>query len=202
MAKKDPRIDQYIANAAPFARPILKHLRRVVHVGCPDVQETIKWKFPHFDHHGMMCGMAAFTHHCTFGFWKASLVFDKPIAQRDAMGHFGKITSLAELPNESELVALVRKAAELNEQGISEKRAPKRPRKPIPMPDYFAAALQKNAKARKTFESFSPSHQREYLEWVTEAKREETRVERLKKSIAWLSEGKTRNWKYERKSRE
>ncbi len=200
MAKRDPRVDACIARAAPFARPILKHIRKIVHAGCPEVRESIKWQFPHFEHHGVMCGMATFKHHCTFGFWKASLLFDKPIRERDAMGHFGRITSLADLPDDEKLIALVRKAAAINEASINVRR-PKSARKPISVPDYFKSALQKNAKARNTFVTLRPSHQREYLEWVTEAKREETRASRIAKSLRWLAEGKTRNWKYQPEKR-
>jgi uncharacterized protein YdeI (YjbR/CyaY-like superfamily) len=198
MAKKDPRVDDYIEKSAEFARPILKHLRRVVHLGCPQVQETIKWSFPHFDYKAIMCGMAAFKHHCAFGFWKAELVFpgDKR-AKKEAMGHFGRITSLADLPPEKTLIGYVRKAADLNDAGVkSPARAKPNKKPPTEIPAYFTAALNKNPKARKTFENFSPSNQREYLEWVSEAKRDQTREQRLKTSISWLAEGKPRNWKY------
>lgn len=198
MAKRDPRVDDYIKKSAEFARPILKHLRRVVHLGCPQVQETIKWNFPHFDYKGIMCAMAAFKHHCAFGFWKAELVFagDKH-AKKEAMGHFGRITSLADLPPEKTLIGYVQKAADLNEAGTKSTIHLKPARKPpIKMPDYFTAALNENPKARKTFKNFSPTNQREYVEWVREAKREQTREQRLKMSISWLAEGKSRNWKY------
>ncbi|HEV2805340.1 MAG TPA: YdeI/OmpD-associated family protein [Chthoniobacterales bacterium] len=198
MATKDPRIDAYIARSAPFAKPILKHLRKVVHAGCPEVTETIKWSMPHFDYKGMMCGMAAFKAHCAFGFWKGDLVLGRDREEeKPGMGTFGCIKSLADLPNEKTLIGYVKKAAALNDAGIKApgRAAPKK-RAPIPVPDDFAAALKKNAKARQTFDGFSPSHRREYLEWITEAKREETRKERLTKSVKWLAEGKARNWKY------
>jgi uncharacterized protein YdeI (YjbR/CyaY-like superfamily) len=198
MASKDPRIDAYIAKSADFAKPILKHLRKVVHAGCPNVEETLKWSMPHFDYKGVMCGMAAFKEHCAFGFWKSELILgrDKQEEKR-GMGSFGCIKSLKDLPNEETLIGYVKQAAALNEAGIKVPgRAQPKKRAPIPVPHYFAAALKKNAKARTTFESFPPSHRREYLEWVTEAKREETRNERLAKTIKWLAEGKSRNWKY------
>jgi len=162
------------------------------------VQETIKWQMPHFDYKGVMCGMAAFKEHCVFGFWKEALIFDraKP-AEKNAMGSFGRITSMAGLPNEKKLIQYVKKAAALNEAGIKAPgRTQPKKREPLPVPDYFSAALKKNAKARKTFADLPPSHQREYLEWVIEAKRDETRQKRLVTSIAWLAEGKPRNWKY------
>jgi uncharacterized protein YdeI (YjbR/CyaY-like superfamily) len=198
MARKDPRIDAYIAKSAEFAKPILKHLRKVVHAGCPEVEETMKWSMPHFDYKGVMCRMAAFKQHCAFGFWKETLIFDPDkIGEKTAMGSFGCIKSLADLPNEKTLIGYVKKAAALNEAGIKAPgRAKPKKREPIEVPDYFTAALKKNAKARKTFDNFAPSKQREYLEWVTEAKREVTRTERLASSIQWLSEGKPRHWKY------
>ena len=198
MATKDPRIDAYIARSADFAKPILKHLRKVVHAGCPDVVETIKWSMPHFDYKGVMCGMAAFKEHCAFGFWKADLILDRDKqAEKSGMGSFGCIKSLADLPSEKTLIDYVKKAAALNAAGIKAPgRTQPKKRQPLPMPDDFTAALKKNAKARNAFENFSPSHRREYIEWITEAKREETRKERLGKSIRWLAKGKARNWKY------
>ncbi len=198
MATKDPRIDAYIAKAANFAKPILKHLRKVVHTGCPKVEETMKWSMPHFDYKGMMCGMAAFKEHCAFGFWKADLILDRDKqAAKSGMGSFGCIKSVGDLPNDKTLIGYVKKAAALNEAGIKAPgRIQPKKREALPSPDYFGAALKKNTKAQKTFENFSPSHRREYIEWITEAKREETRKERLAKTIKWLSEGKPRNWKY------
>ena len=199
MAKKDPRIDAYIAKSADFAKPILTHLRKVVHAGCPQVEETLKWSMPHFDYKGVMCGMAAFKEHCAFGFWKADLILGKDRQdEKRGMGSFGCIKSLKDLPGEKTLIGYVKKAAELNDAGIKVPgRTKPQKRAPIPVPDYFAAALKKNAKAGKTFESFPPSHRREYLEWITEAKREETRKQRMATTIKWLSEGKPRHWKYQ-----
>jgi uncharacterized protein YdeI (YjbR/CyaY-like superfamily) len=158
----------------------------------------MKWSMPHFDYKGVMCGMAAFKQHCAFGFWKESLVFgsDKK-EEKAAMGSFGCIKSLADLPNEKTLIGYVKKAVALNEAGIKVPgRTQPKKKEPFTVPDYFATALKKNAKARKTFENFAPSKQREYIEWVTEAKREATRQERLATAVQWMSEGKTRHWKY------
>lgn len=198
MGSKDPRIDAYIEKSADFAKPILKHLRKVVHAGCPEVKETIKWSMPHFDYKGVMCGMAAFKEHCAFGFWKESLILNRDRSgERSGMGSFGCIKSLADLPSEKALIGYVKKAAALNDAGIKVPgRTQPKKREPLAMPDDLSAALKKNAKARKTFEEFAPSKRREYIEWVTEAKREETRKERLGTSIKWLSEGKPRHWKY------
>lgn len=201
MARKDPRIDAYIAAAAPFARPILKHLRKIVHTGCPQTEETIKWSMPAFDYKGPMAGMAAFKAHCTFGFWKAKLILGETPRDEEAMGHFGRITALADLPPDKVLIAYVQKAAALNEEGVKNPRVPKpkKPRGDIKVPPILAKALANNRRARATFEKFSPSHRREYIEWITEAKREETREKRLATALAWLTEGKSLNWRYERK---
>ncbi|MEP6603979.1 MAG: YdeI/OmpD-associated family protein [Spartobacteria bacterium] len=197
MAKKDPRIDAYISESAAFAKPILKHLRKIVHAGCPAVEETIKWQFPHFDYKGVLCGMAAFQQHCAFGFWKGSLILGEKNSGDSGMGQFGRIESIDDLPDEKTLLGYVRKAAELNEKGIKApgRTAPKK-KPPFQVPDYLTAALTKNAKAKKTFANFPPSQQREYVEWLTEAKREETRARRLATAIEWMAEGKKRNWKH------
>jgi uncharacterized protein YdeI (YjbR/CyaY-like superfamily) len=197
MGKRDPRVDAYIEKSAPFAKPILKHLRKIVHTGCPAAEETIKWQFPHFDYKGMMCSMAAFTHHCSFGFWKGTLIFGNKKTEEEAMGQFGRITSIADLPPEKTLISYVRKAAQLNDAGVKAPgRAKPKKKEPLKIPEYFTSALRKNAKATKTFESFSYSNRKDYVEWVAEAKREETRNERLATSLKWLAEGKPRNWKY------
>lgn len=195
MAKKDLRIDAYIARSADFAKPILKHLREIVHRGCPDVEETMKWSMPHFDYAGgPLAGMAAFQAHCAFNFWKGSLIV---AGDKEAMGQFGRITKLTDLPSDKALLGYVRKAAKLNEEGIKVVR-PKKEKPPIAMPSDLAAALKKEAKARKTFEGFSPSRRREYLEWIVEAKTDETRRKRLGTAIEWMAAGKPRNWKYEK----
>ena len=199
MGTRDPRVDVYIARSADFAKPILTHLRQVVHEACPPVQETIKWGVPHFDYHGIMCSMAAFKEHCAFGFWKASLVVDdkNPKAQ-EAAGHFGRITSVADLPPRKTMIGYIKKAMELSEKAVQPKRPPKHPKKPIAVPPYLMAALKKNKKALATFENFPPSHKRDYVEWITEAKGEETWQRRLALAVEWMAEGKSRNWKYER----
>ena len=201
MATTDPRVDTYIAKAPDFAQPVLKHLRKLVHSACPDVEETLKWSMPSFMHKGILCGFAAFKSHCTFGFWKGDLMFaGNGEARRladQAMGHFGRITSLADLPKDAVLTGCIKEAVRLNDAGIK-KPAPPRPRTKtkVVVPDDLLAALKKNKKALTTFENFSPSHKREYVEWITEAKRDETRKQRLAKTIEWLVEGKPRHWKY------
>lgn len=204
MGTKDPRVDKYIANAADFAKPILIHLRELVHIACPETEEIIKWGFPHFDYKGMMCSMASFKQHCAFSFWKASLMKDKKLManakSETAMGHLGRITSRKDLPADKTLIAYIKEAKKLNDDGV---KLPTKPvikeKKEFRIPDYFQNALRRNKSALITFTDFSLSHKREYVEWITEAKTEETRNKRMTTAIDWLSEGKSRNWKYCRK---
>jgi len=204
MAKKDPRIDLYISKSAEFAKPILMHLRELVHAACPEVEETIKWSFASFDYKGPMCSMAAFKQHCAFGFWKASLMKDKTLTKNaeseSAMGHYGKITSLKNLPSDKKIIAHIKEAMKLNEKGIKlPSKKTDAAKKEIVVPDYFLKQLKKNKKAFTTFEAFSSSHKREYVEWITEAKTDETKNRRIETAIEWMSEGKSRNWKYIKK---
>lgn len=152
MGKRDRRVDAYIEKSQEFAKPILRHLREVVHGACPDVEETIKWGFPHFQYRGMFCSMASFKRHCAFVFYRGRHVLGETEGKTGAMGQFGRITAVADLP----------------------------------------------PKAGAAFDALSPSHKREYVEWITEAKRDETRARRLGKAVAWMAEGKTQNWRYER----
>jgi len=197
MGTRDRRIDSYIAKSAPFARPILEHLREVVHEACPDVEETIKWRSPTFTYHGLLAGMAAFKEHAIFGFWKGSLIVDdKTPNGQSAMGQFGRITKVSELPSKQALKSLVQKAMVLNETAVKVKREPKHDKKPVTMPTELSAALARNKKAKLAFDAMSPSHRKEYMEWIGEAKRDETRVTRLQKTLAQLTQGKSLNWKY------
>ena len=196
MGKKNPRVDEYIAKAPAFAKPILVEIRERVHAACPDVEETIKWRQPSFEYKGLMCGMAAFKEHCVFGYWKAPLVLGADAEGANAMGYRDKITSVADLPSKSAFRAHVRKAMELNEAGITLERPVKERKPEIVVPADLAAAVKKNKKAQATFDQFSPSHRREYIEWVTEAKTDATRANRLQQTVEWLAEGKPRNWKY------
>jgi uncharacterized protein YdeI (YjbR/CyaY-like superfamily) len=199
MGGRDPRVDAYIEKSAEFARPILSHLREVVHAACPQAEETIKWGFPHFTYQGTLCSMASFKSHCAFGFWKGEAVVGTGAAAEKAMGQFGRITSLADLPPRKTLAAYVKKAKALNEAEGPGRPGPKRKeRGEVEIPDDLRAALRTDRKARATFEAFPPSHRREYVEWITEAMRPETRAKRLATTLEWLAEGKGRNWKYER----
>ena len=197
--RTDPRVDRYIAKSAEFARPILRHLRALVHQACPEAQETIKWGMPSFTHHGILCGIAGFKAHCAFGFWRRGMT---DVIARDggkaeqAMGSLGRITSLADLPSDAAMLVYIRQAAKLNEAGGPARPKPK-PKKPLPVPADLSAALKKSAKAAKVFKAFSPSPRRDYIEWITEAKRPGTRSKRVATTIQWLASGKRRNWKYE-----
>ncbi len=198
MGKRDPRVDAYIAKSAGFAQPILTEIREAVHASCPDVEEAMKWSFPHFIYKGMLCSMAAFTQHAALGFWKGSLVLGRE-KNADAMGQFGRITKRSDLPSGKILAGYIRKAAALNDQGV---KVPRTPRRVAPtvlkVPADLAAALKKSQKAHAGFAGLSPSHRREYVDWIIEAKSDQTRARRLAQAVAWMAEGKSRNWKYER----
>jgi uncharacterized protein YdeI (YjbR/CyaY-like superfamily) len=202
MGTKDARVDLYIANAATFARPILHELREMVHEGCPDVEESIKWSRPFFLYKGMFCYMSEFKHHCAFGFWSGSRILGEDVVESGtgARGQFGRITSLQDLPPRRTFLNHVKKAAKLKDKDAASPPPPKprRTKPPLAVPDYLTAALRKNKKAQAAFESFSPSQRRDYIEWLIEAKAETTRQRRLETAIEWISEGKSRNWKYEK----
>ena len=199
MRDRNPEIDAYIAKSADFAKPILNQLRELAHTACPEVVETLKWQMPHFLHKGILFGMAAFKHHCMLHFWKGNLILGNKFRKTHEGGtwQFDRITTLSDLPDDRILLGYMKKAVELNEAGIK-KEAPKRKAsKELVVPDYFVAVLNKNPKAREAFEKFSYSHKKEYVEWITDAKREETRQKRMQTAIEWLAKGKSRNWKYQ-----
>jgi uncharacterized protein YdeI (YjbR/CyaY-like superfamily) len=203
---KDKRIDAYIAKAQPFAQPILKKLRELVHKANPEVTETIKWGMPSFEYKGPYFGIASFKQHCVAGFWKSKLIKDPKgyLGERknqggEAMGNFGCMKSMSDLPPDKAIIDFLLQAKKLNDEGVKAERRRSTPKKEIPMPKEFDAALIKNKKAKVIYENFSPSHKREYLEWITEAKTDETKDRRIKTAVEWISEGKPRNWKYMRK---
>jgi len=205
--KQDARVDAYIAKAQPFAQPILKHLRGLVHEGCPGVEETIKWSMPFFEYRGAILGnMSAFKQHCAFGFWGVEIraaVRQAKAARDGALGTLGRITRLEDLPGEKELLGWIRQAKGLIESGrytspIAARQSVVKPAKPaLKTPADFAAALKKNKKAAAAFAAFSPSCKREYVEWIVDAKRAETRAKRIATAVEWIGEGKKRNWKYQ-----
>ena len=202
---KDKRIDAYIEKAQPFAQPVLKKLRALVHKACPDVTETIKWGMPSFEYKGPMLGMASFKQHCVAGFWKHKLIKDPKnyLGERsaqggEAMGNLGRMTSIKDLPPDKAMIDFIRQAVKLNDEGVKvEKKKPVK--KALVIPVELKEALKANKKAQHTFENFSPSQKREYADWISEAKTEDTRNKRLETAIDWMSEGKTRLWKYAKK---
>jgi uncharacterized protein YdeI (YjbR/CyaY-like superfamily) len=200
-----PEVDEYIAATAPFAQPILTHLRQLIHKTLPEVEESIKWSMPFFTYRGLMLGnMAGFKQHCSFGLWGKEAAADlraDGIYDRDAMGVLGKLTSLKDLPSDRELASYLRTAAAAIDSGTRTKNYsrpnPSTPKPPPEVPSSFAAALKKNKAAATHFAAMPPGCQREYCEWIAEAKRDETRNKRLATAIEWIAEGKRRNWKYE-----
>lgn len=197
------KVDAYIAKSAPFAQPILIELRARVHKACPAVEEAIKWGMPSFMYNGkILCGMAAFKQHASFGFWRREVTGQVAAAtgdkEHDAMGQFGKLTDVKQLPAKTEFTRMVKTAMTLIDTHAPTTTATrKHPRPTLEMPTDFMAALKKNKTALKTFEAFSPTNKRDYIEWVIEAKRDETRMKRINQAVDWMAEGKTRNWKYQ-----
>ena len=196
MGKNAAAFDAYIAKSANFAKPILTRLREIVHAACPHAEEEMKWSHAHFGYKGLLCGMAAFKAHCTFGFW----LHDKVVAavgkeSAAALEKCNRLTSVDELPSKKVLTACIKAAMKLNDEGVKLSR-PKKTKPELTVPDDLKKALKANSRAQATFDDFSPSKKREYVEWITEAKTDETRQRRLVTAIEWISEGKPRNWKY------
>lgn len=203
MAQTDERIDHYISASREFARPVLRYLRETVHKACPEVSENIKWGFPHFEYKGkILCSMASFKEHCAFIFRLGSLMKDpdglmETTGDRSGMGHFGRIKDLKDLPGEKVMTRYIREAMSLTEQGVQRPK-PKRDVQALVVPDDFMNFLKKDKDAYRTFSEFSYSNQKDYLEWINEAKTPETRSKRISTAVEWLHEGKSRNWKYMR----
>jgi uncharacterized protein YdeI (YjbR/CyaY-like superfamily) len=201
--RRNLKVDAYVENTADFARPILTHLRTLIHDNCPEVVEAIKWGIPHFDYKGeMMCIFAAHSKHCSFTFWKGSIMSDPRLKENSnlpaAKRFLGKLTSLADLPSDRELIAFIREAMSLNEQGIRlPRRASEKP-KDVAMPDALAEALDANPEAKAVFDGKSASFRKEYIVWISDAKTDATRQKRLDEALAWIAEGKGRFWKYQK----
>ncbi|HUY93989.1 MAG TPA: YdeI/OmpD-associated family protein [Terracidiphilus sp.] len=204
---QNPKVDAYIAKARPFAQPILDHLRRLVHRACPGVEETIKWSRPFYEYKGVILGnMSAFKEHCSFGFWGreiGAILNDAGVLRDGGMGSLDRITSKAALPPEKAMVGWIRQAAAFIDNGehtspIAARNSMVKAPRPAPEPSpEFDAALRKNKKASAVFAAFSPSCKREYVDWIAEAKRDETRRKRIAEAVEWIAEGKQRNWKYQ-----
>jgi len=203
----NPKVDAYIARVRPFAQPIMEHLRRLVHKACPDVEETIKWSRPFFEYRGtILCNMSAFKEHCSFGFWgveMTAVLREAKVLREGGMGSLGRITVVADLPPDKQMLGWLRQAAGFVDSGdytspiAARRKAAKAPKPVLETPSEFAAALKRNKKAATVFAAFSPSCKREYTEWIAEAKRAETRDKRIATAIEWIAEGKQRNWKYQ-----
>ena len=201
MGQYDERIDAYIAKSADFAKPILMHIRHVVHQASPLINETVKWGMPFFDCKGPVCMMAAFKQHCGFGFWKASRLNDPQglltgSDEEAAAGSFGRIASLDDLPSDEALIGFIHQMIAINESGVKEVKKPSSPKAELPMPADFDKLLKGDLVTMANYEKFSPSSKREYLEWFAEAKSEATREKRIQQALEWIGEGKTRHWKY------
>jgi len=200
MGKKDPRVDAYIAKSPDFAQPILKHIRKLVHQADPGIEETVKWGMPSFTHAGIVCGMAAFKQHCALGFWKGKLILDAKVRRVDeAMGSFGRIESLKDLPSDAKLLGYIKKAVKLNREGVKVPGQAKRKAVALRVPVYLSAALKRDPKAAATFKALSTSHRNEYVEWIAGAKQAATREKRLATALQWLAQGKNYNWRYEKR---
>ncbi len=202
MAAKEKALDAYIAKSADFAKPILNHIRELVHKACPDVEEKMKWSMPFFDYKGeMLCHMASFKQHAVMGFWKAPLMKDSILVKNAksevSMGHLGRITSLKDLPPDKKIIAWIKEAMALNDKGVKLAAKPKAAdKKELFVPDYFLKALNKNKKALQIFTAFPYSHKKEYVQWITEAKTEITKNKRIATAVEMIAENKSRNWKY------
>lgn len=195
-------VDAYIAKSADFARPILEKFRDLLHRACPDVQEVLKWGVPHFEHQGVLAGMAGFKKHVNLFFWKSDLMKDPAglFKKTDGSRSVFQGTSIDDLPADKVLLAYIKEAVALNERGVKRTRKPTAKKPELPVPADLRSALKKNKKAQAAFDAFPPSHRREYIEWITQAKQAETRARRLATALEWMAEGKARNWKYMRNS--
>ena len=205
-AGRIPQVDAYIAKAAPFAQPILNHLREVVHQGAPGVAEQMKWSRPFFVYEGVILGnISAFKEHCSFGLWGTEIaqrLLADGVASSEGMGTFGKITSLADLPSRTKLVGYVKEAASKIATGERTKAwsRPRVAKAEAEVPAELEAALKKNKTAARNFAALPPGCRREYCNWIAEAKREETRLKRAATAVPWIAEGKNLNWKYEKRT--
>lgn len=207
MAHLDERIDDYIDESREYARPILAYLRQLVHAACPEVTETMKWGFPHFDYKGMYASMAAFKEHCSFGFWKGSLLDDPrgllTLSGDSGMASFGKVRKIADLPSDDVLLEFLIQAMDLNERGVNVPRPVKeKVLETMPLPPELERGLTSSPRAAATFRSLSHSGRNDYIRWINDAKTAPTREKRLLTTVEWLEEGKSANWKYQKKKLE
>jgi hypothetical protein len=205
MATKDPRVDAYIAKLPDFSSEICKRLRAIVHEASPEIEEDIKWGHIAFMHKGIVCGLAAFKQHVVFHFWKSALLtgsHSRRATDDTTLARLETIRGVDDLPPRATIAGFVRAAVKLNDGAVRSPRPAmggKKTKAPLRTPPSLARALARNAKAKATYDGFSPSHKREYVEWITEAKTEETRDRRIEQALGWMAEGKPRNWRYMKK---
>ncbi|WP_254063689.1 YdeI/OmpD-associated family protein [Granulicella sp. S190] len=206
-ANFNPRVDAYLAKVRPFALPIMEYLRELIHKGCPGVEESIKWSRPFFEYRGaILCNLSAFKEHCSFGFWGeeiGAVLREAGVVQEGGMGSLGRITNIKDLPSRKQMLGLIRQAAAFIDSGeytspiAARRKVVKPPKLPVEAPSELLAALKKSKKAAAVFAAFSPSCKREYIDWIADAKRQETREKRIATAVEWIAEGKQRNWKYQ-----
>jgi hypothetical protein len=202
MGTRDRRVDAYIARLPDFSREICTRFRSIVHECAPEIDEDIKWGHPSFMHKGIVCGMAAFKAHVVIHFWKTALLTGshaRRATDDKTLERLARVTSASELPPKTAIAGFLKAAVKLNDGAVkapSPTKAARKTRAPLRTPPIFSKALERNAKAKATYDGFSASHRREYVEWITEAKSSETRDRRIEQALGWLAEGKPRNWKY------
>jgi uncharacterized protein YdeI (YjbR/CyaY-like superfamily) len=161
------------------------------------VEETLKWSMPAYTLGGKIVLItASFKAHMALNFWRGQELRGE-FAKAEAMGQFGKIASMEDLPPDAELDRLIREAAELAATAPAPRKVKHEPKPPAELHPEFAAALDANPKAKAVLDAFPPSAQRDYLDWIAEAKQDVTRAKRIATAIEWLSAGKRRHWKYE-----
>jgi uncharacterized protein YdeI (YjbR/CyaY-like superfamily) len=198
MGDHNPKVDAYIAKARPFAQPILERWRGLMHRACPDVEESIKWSMPFFSYKGtILANMAGFQAHCHFGFWDKGLTEE---IRNSGDGPLKRVASEKDLPADKQMLTWIRQTAANVDSGDYRSPMAGRVKKPKPeaqVPADLTAALKRNKAAAAAFKAFSPSCRREYMEWITDARREETRAKRVATAVEWIAEGKQRNWKYQ-----
>lgn len=196
----DPRVDAYIAAAQPFAQPLLSHIRATMHRHCADMVETIKWGFPVFTYKGtIVATLAAFKAHASLGFWYGEMVTGDTGHDGPGMGSFGRLTVIADIPDDAALCSMIVKSMALVDTGAkpAHKQKPSAPKPEAQVPPALAAALSAHQKAQAVWDAFAPGQRREYCAWIDEAKRDETRNRRVGEAVAWIADGKSRNWKYQ-----
>src|SRR5438270_1264994 len=180
-------VNDSLANAPEGTRPILVRLRRIFRQASPKLEEAIKWGVPCYLFKGPVGGFAAYKQHVSWGLWKSRALNDpEGLLGRGVSVMAGKITKVSEIPPAAKIIALIEQVIALNEAGI------KSPKPPEPeLPADFAAAMKKAGKAARHYAAFTPARKWQYVNWVTQAKRAETRAKRIEIAVERIGEGKT-----------